>query len=227
MAELKRQTHELADALAEETALIEAAQRGELRAFNTLIQTYQRQAYGVAYRVLGDADGAADATQDAFLKVFRRIHQFHGGSFRAWLFRVVVNTCYDRMRGDQRRKARLISGDDILPEHDYRLIDTYPSPHEHAVRGEMMRTLMRELRKLPKEQQAVLVLCDLEGRAYHEAASLTGANLGTVKSRLSRARAKMRDALARNGFVPQMGASADRYYPRPHVEALSPRLSKS
>lgn len=218
MAEQKRYTFEGSDTTPEEIALIEAAQRGELGAFNTLIQTYQRQAYGVAYRVLSDADAAADATQDAFLKVFRRIHQFQGGSFRAWLFRVVINTCYDRMRGDQRRKARIVAGDDILPEHDYRLVDPHPSPHEHAVRGEMMRTLIRELRKLPKEQQAVLVLCDLEGMAYHEAASMTGSNLGTVKSRLSRARAKMRDALARNGFVPQM-AGGERVYRRQQLQA--------
>jgi RNA polymerase sigma-70 factor (ECF subfamily) len=141
--------------------------------------------------------------QDSFIKVYNRIHQFRGGSFKAWLFRVVINTCYDRMRGDRRRRAKMLDGDEILPEHDYRLIDAKPTPHEKAESSELMRMLMSEIRKLPQEQQQVLILCDLEGLAYHEAASVTGSNLGTVKSRLSRARAKMRDALSKNGIVPQ------------------------
>jgi RNA polymerase sigma-70 factor, ECF subfamily len=188
---------------ADENALVEAAQCGELSAFNTLISAYQQQAYGIAYRILGDADSAADAMQDSFIKIYNRIHQFRGGSFKAWLFRVVINTCYDRMRGDRRRRAKMLDGDDILPEHDYRLIDEKRTPHEKAESSELMRMLMSEIRKLPKEQQQVLILCDLEGLAYHEAASVTGSNLGTVKSRLSRARAKMRDALSKNGIVPQ------------------------
>ncbi|MCU0508875.1 MAG: sigma-70 family RNA polymerase sigma factor [Anaerolineae bacterium] len=188
---------------ADENALVEAAQCGELSAFNTLISAYQQQAYGIAYRILGDADSAADAMQDSFIKVYNRIHQFRGGSFKAWLFRVVINTCYDRMRGDRRRRAKLLDGDEILPEHDYRLIDAKPTPHEKAESSELMSMLMAEIRKLPKEQQQVLILCDLQGLAYHEAASVTGSNLGTVKSRLSRARAKMRDALTKNGVTPQ------------------------
>ncbi len=197
---------------ADENALVEAAQSGELSAFNTLISAYQQQAYGIAYRILGDADSAADAMQDSFIKVYNRIHQFRGGSFKAWLFRVVINTCYDRMRGDRRRRAKLLDGDEILPEHDYRLIDAKPSPHEKAESSELMRALMSEIRKLPKEQQQVLILCDLEGLAYHEAASVTGSNLGTVKSRLSRARAKMRDALTKNGIVPQAAMLRERQY---------------
>ncbi len=187
----------------DENVLVEAAQRGELSAFNALISAYQQQAYSIAYRILGDADSAADAMQDSFIKIYNRIHQFRGGSFKAWLFRVVINTCYDRMRGDRRRRAKLLDGDEILPEHDYRLIDGKPTPHDHAESSELMRMMMAEIRKLPKEQQQVLLLCDVEGLAYHEAAAVTGSNLGTVKSRLSRARAKMRDALTKNGIVPQ------------------------
>ena len=187
----------------DENALVEAAQRGELSAFNALISTYQQQTYSIAYRILGDGDSAADAMQDSFIKIFHRINQFRGGSFKAWLFRVVINTCYDRMRGDRRRKAKLLDGDDILPEHDYRLIDAKPTPHDRAESSELMRMMMAEIRKLPREQQQVLLLCDVEGLAYHEAAAMTGSNLGTVKSRLSRARAKMRDALTKNGIAPQ------------------------
>ena len=205
----------------DENALVEAAQRGELSAFNTLITAYQQQAYGIAYRILGDGDSAADAMQDSFIKVYNRIHQFRGGSFKAWLFRVVINTCYDRLRGDRRRRAKLLDGDDILPEHDYRLIDAKPTPHDHAESSELMRLMLAEIRKLPVEQQQVLLLCDVEGLAYHEAASMTGSNLGTVKSRLSRARAKMRDALAKNGIVPQAMQQREAFGGFQHALALA------
>ena len=184
-----------------EDVLVEAAQRGDLSAFNTLLSAYQQPAYQVAYRILGDADSAADAVQDSLLKVYDRIHQFHGGSFRAWLLRVVTNTCYDKLRGERRRRTRQLDAAEILPENDVRLIDVRPTPHDHAESSELMRAMMTEIRKLPAEQQQVLLMCDLEGMAYHEAAHRTGANLGTVKSRLSRARAKMRDALTRSGIT--------------------------
>lgn len=196
----------------DENALVEAAQCGELSAFNALISAYQQPAYGIAYRILGDADSAADALQDSFIKIYNHIHQFRGGSFKAWLFRVVINTCYDRMRGDRRRRARLLDGDDILPEHDYRLIDGKPTPHDRAESSELMRLMLAEIRKLPQAQQQVLLLCDVEGLAYHEAAAVTGSNLGTVKSRLSRARARMRDALSKNGIVPQAMIQRQRQY---------------
>lgn len=186
---------------ANENILVEAAQRGDLSAFNALLSSYQQPAYQVAYRILGDADSAADAVQDSLIKVYDRIHQFHGGSFKAWLLRVVTNTCYDKLRWERRRRTRQLDDTGILPEDDVRLIDARPTPHDHAESSELMRAMMTEIRKLPAEQQQVLLMCDLEGLAYDEAAHRTGANLGTVKSRLSRARAKMRDALTKNGIV--------------------------
>ncbi len=186
----------------DENALVEAAQRGDLSAFNVLLSAYQQPAYQVAHRILGDADSAADAVQDSLIKVYDRIHQFRGGSFKAWLCRVVINTCYDRLRGERRRRTSQLDDDEILPEHDLRLMDANPTPHDQAESSELMAAMMADIRKLPPEQQRVLLMCDVEGLAYHEAAFRTGSNLGTVKSRLSRARAKMRDALTRNGIVP-------------------------
>ena len=185
-----------------EDVLVEAAQRGDLSAFNTLLSAYQQPAYQAAYRILGDADSAADAVQDSLIKVYDRIHQYRGGSFKAWLLRVVINTCYDTLRGERRRRTQQLDDDEILPENDLRLIDARPTPHDRAELSELMRTMMAEIRKLPAEQQAVLLMCDVEGLAYDEAARRTGSSLGTVKSRLSRARAKMRDALTRNGIFP-------------------------
>ena len=82
-----------------EDVLVTAAQQGDLRAFNQLVLEYQGLAFNVAYRILGNADGAADATQDSFLKAYRSLSSYRGGSFRARLLRVLTNTCYDQLRG--------------------------------------------------------------------------------------------------------------------------------
>ncbi|MBC7251685.1 MAG: sigma-70 family RNA polymerase sigma factor, partial [Anaerolineae bacterium] len=87
----------------DEKTLIAAAQQGDLEAFNRLVLTYQNITYNLAYRILGDADAAADATQDAFLSAYRAITRFRGGSFKAWLLRIVTNACYDQLRIKQRR----------------------------------------------------------------------------------------------------------------------------
>ncbi len=88
-----------------EEALIRAAQRGDVDAFNRLVLEYQQMAYNAAYRVLGSEDRAMDATQDAFLRGFRALHQFRGGSFKTWLLRIVTNACYDAMRYTKRRPS--------------------------------------------------------------------------------------------------------------------------
>jgi RNA polymerase sigma-70 factor (ECF subfamily) len=90
---------------AAERAEVEAARRGDVAAFNQLVERYQRLAYNVAYRTLGQAEEAADATQEAFLSAFRALPGFRGGAFKAWLLRIVVNCCYDQLRRRQRQPA--------------------------------------------------------------------------------------------------------------------------
>ena len=191
----------------DETALIQAAQAGDLPALNQLVLIYQDQAYSVAYRLLGDGDAAADATQESFLKMYRRIHQYRGGSFRAWVLRIVTNSCYDSLRVSKRHYASRLDTDTVPPERDRRLTDLRASPHDHAVRHELRSVLTRAIMQLPPEQRAVLVMCDIEGFEYHEVAGMTGVALGTVKSRLSRARAKMRTAMAQKGFAPSAASA--------------------
>ncbi len=179
----------------DEMRLVQAARAGELAAFNQLVLSYQGLAYNVAYRVMGDPDAAADATQDAFIKAYKALDSFRGESFRAWLMRIVTNTCYDQLRAKQRRPASSL--DDMLAEsdHTWRLAEPGERPDERAEREELSRLLQWAIRQLPEDQRAVVVLSDIEGLSYDEIAVATGTQLGTVKSRLSRARAKLRDLL--------------------------------
>jgi RNA polymerase sigma factor (sigma-70 family) len=179
----------------DEPALIASAQKGDARAFNQLVLLHQGMAYNVAYRVLNDRDAAADATQDAFLSAFKAIRQFRGGSFKAWILRIVTNACYDQLRIKQRRPTDSL---DDLPVEDDRiesLRDPADQPDEHLERLELNQVIEAGLRTLPAEQRIVVVLSDLQGLDYQEIAQATSLSLGTVKSRLSRGRARMRDYL--------------------------------
>ena len=180
----------------DEASLIAAAQEGHLPAFNQIIMHYQSLAYNVAYRLMGDADAAADAIQDGFLKAYQKIHQYRGGSFRAWLLRIVTNTCYDAQRAQKRRPTTSLEPEeDEDGEHDGRLTDPAERPDAYVMRRELAGAIQEAIVRLPSDQRTVLVLADIEGLDYQEIADATGAALGTVKSRLSRARARMRDLL--------------------------------
>lgn len=188
----------------DERTLIQAAQRGDLNAFNDLVLRYQSQVYNLAYRIMGDGDSAADATQEAFISAYRAIGGYRGGSFRAWLMRIVTNACYDELR---RRKRRPTSSLEALHVADAApgevLMNGSEGPEAYAQRQDLNRMLHAGLQTLPEEQRVALVLSDVQGHNYQEIAEITGVSLGTVKSRLSRARAKMRDhLLARGELLP-------------------------
>ena len=179
-----------------ETHIIKEAQNGSLAAFNQLVLTYQGMAYNVAYRVIGHPDAAADACQDAFIKAFKAIKQHKGGSFKSWLMRIVTNVCYDQIRYKSRRPATSL--EDMIEdteEHNATLISEGERPEEYALRGELTELIQLGITKLPEDQRIVLVLNDIEGYSYQEIADITEQPLGTVKSRLSRARRRLRDFL--------------------------------
>ncbi len=189
----------------DEQGFVKAAQKGDTAAFNQLVRAYQLLVYRTAYRVLGDPAAAEDATQDAFISAFKHIRSFRGGSFKAWLLRIVTNACYDQLRVKQRRPtasldALLIDPDDPAPGIDRAAPD---SPQDAAERQELNAAIQKGLATLAPDQRVTLVLVDIEGLAYEEVAQATDANVGTVKSRLSRARAHMRDFLvAQEELVP-------------------------
>jgi len=182
----------------DEKRLIERARIGDTRAFNQLVVVYQGLAYNVAYRVLGDEDAAADATQEAFLNAFKALKSYRGGSFRAWLLRIVTNACYDQLRLKQRRPT--VSLEDLLPHPDLpetpaTFSNDGESPEDYSLRQELARHIEAGLQTLPTDQRIVLILADIQGLSYEEVASVADAPLGTVKSRLNRARARLRDYL--------------------------------
>jgi RNA polymerase sigma-70 factor (ECF subfamily) len=181
----------------DEPTLIAAARRGDTQAFNRLVLNYQSLAYNVAFRILGDSDAAADATQEAFLSAFKALRDFRGGSFKAWLLRIVTNACYDHLRYKQRRPSTPL--EELLDEEadgePSFFVDQAEGPEDHALRQELGRLIQRAILTLPPDQRTTLVLSDVQGLSYDEIAEVTQTNLGTVKSRLSRARARLRDYL--------------------------------
>jgi RNA polymerase sigma-70 factor (ECF subfamily) len=183
----------------DEKALIADAQRGEMPAFNQLVLTYQSMVYNLAYRILGDADAAADASQDTFISAFRAIKKFRGGSFKAWLLRIATNTCYDQLRYKQRRPTSPLEALFVETDPPSSFTDSAEGPEEYTLRQELGQVIQAGLNTLPPDQRVALVLSDVQGFSYQEIADITRVSLGTVKSRLSRGRAKLRDYLLEQG----------------------------
>lgn len=182
----------------DEAGLIKDAQRGDLDAFNRLVLTYQDRVYNQAYRVLGNHQSADDATQEAFISAYRKLSSFRGGSFRAWLLRIVTNACYDELRRQKRRPTTAlepVDENDEEIESPYWIADPGELPEEQAVRSELGNAIQECLNQLSNEFRMVVVLVDVQGLDYQEASEVIGKPLGTIKSRLARARYQMRDCL--------------------------------
>jgi RNA polymerase sigma factor (sigma-70 family) len=184
----------------DEASLIAASQQGKVDAFNELVLAYQQQVYNLAYRIMGDPASAADATQDAFISAYQSIGRFRGGSFKSYLMRIVSNRCYDELRRRKRRPATSFEDfGDVNEEANPALVNGHECPEEYAERQEMAHVIQAGIETLPPDQRITLVLSDVQGLSYQEIAEATGASLGTVKSRLARARGKLRDYLRSHG----------------------------
>ncbi len=187
----------------EERRLIEVAQRGDVEGFNALVRLYEGRVYNLCYRMLGDADSAADAAQDAFLSAFRNIRSFRGGAFRSWILRIATNTCYDVLRARKRRPSVSLNvASDEEDDSPLQIADKGELPDDFALRRELAAAIQEGLAGLPEDQRLVLVLSDIQGLAYEEIAQITNTNLGTVKSRLSRGRARLRTILKAGELLP-------------------------
>jgi RNA polymerase sigma-70 factor (ECF subfamily) len=187
----------------EEAVLVERSQGGDLDAFNALVLAYQGQVYNLCLRMLGSPQAAEDAAQEAFIAAYRAVPRFRGGRFRAWLLRIAANACYDELR---RRRSRPqvpleAPADDERPRAELPASDE--PLEQRAERLELARCLQEGLASLPPDQRLAVILRDVQGLAYEEVAEATGASLGTVKSRISRGRAALRDfLLARGELLP-------------------------
>lgn len=187
----------------DEASLIDRSQRGDVNAFNELVLHYQQTTYGVVYRMIGNADIAADVTQDAFIAAFRAIQSFHGGSsFRAWLLRIASNMACDHWRRTQRHPVESL---EVLIDEDEphaasalsALVETgqEANPEAYALSQELQELIQHGLQELPLDQRVAVVLCDIEGLSYEEISLTTQTGLGTVRSRIARGRARLRHYL--------------------------------
>jgi len=182
----------------DEPALIQTAQHGDLDSFNTLILHYQDTVFNTALRILGDEDLAEDAAQEAFISAFRSINTFRGGSFKAWLMRTVTNACYDELRRQKRRPTTPLepeTNDGEEVDSPRWLADPNMTPDQQFEADELEHAIQHCLEMLPAEFRTVVVLADIQGMDYTEVATAARVPLGTIKSRLARARLRLRECL--------------------------------
>ncbi len=198
----------------EEAAVVEQLKAGSEEAFAWLIARYQQPLYSLIYRVLPNPSDAADITQEVFVKVFRGIGHFHGeASLRTWIYRIALHEALNQRRWWSRHERQQVMIDDDTGEDRHAapaesLIDTHESPFDAAAHAEIAARVEAALREVPEPFRTVVVLRDIEGFGYEEIAEILNANLGTVKSRLMRGRAHLKNLLA------------------PYVEAASRRPSQ-
>ena len=199
------------DPAIDEKALVRSAQQGDLQAFNHLVLAYQDKAFTQAYYLLGDSMMAEDIVQEAFISAYIALPTYRGGSFRSWLLRIVTNKCLDELR---RRKRHIETGFEVSDEWGNEVespswsIDTGETPEESLIRAEIGGYLLLCLDCLNAEYRTTLVLVDVLEMSYSEAAEVLGCPIGTVKSRLARARLQMQDLLRDHiwpihGFIQQ------------------------
>lgn len=186
----------------DEIALIQAARDGDLDLFNHLVLAYQNLVYNHAFRMIGEEDAADDAAQNTFISAYNHLKSFRGGSFKAWLLRIVTNACYDELRRRKRRPTVPLepldnSGEEV--ETAKWMVDPLNRPEEQVEQAELQRAIQHCLDNLPGDFRATVVMVDVQGLDYFEAAKAIGKPIGTIKSRLARARLRLRDCL--NGFA--------------------------
>lgn len=178
--------------------MIQEALAGNLDSFNRIVLEFQDMVYYQAYRTIGEPDAAEDATQEAFISAYQKLHTYRGGSFKSWLLRIVTNACYDEMRRRQRQPvAPLIPRDDDGEEFDSPgwIEDPGEKPEQFLQRAELSEAIQHCLDQLDVKFRTVVVLIDLQEFDYAAAAEIMESPLGTVKSRLARARLSLQDCL--------------------------------
>ena len=184
----------------DDMVLIERAQKGDMQAFDSLVSRYETKAYQYAFRMTRNQDAAADIVSDAFVRVFNALKNFRGQSaFGTWLYRILTNCYLDRKKRD-RDKSTVSLDQPTSPggEMERQIEDDAPGPDDLAEQDARETTVQAALQKLPEYQQAMLVMFHVEMLSYEEIAAALDLPIGTVKSRLNRARVALREQLAPN-----------------------------
>jgi len=187
--------------LTEETALIELVLQGNPQAFEKLVTAYEKQVYNLCLRMVNNREDAADLTQEAFLKAWRGLRFYKAeAAFSTWLYRLTTNVCIDFLRGQKRREASSLT---VENEEDgvqeISVPDSNPQPEEQVLHREQAAQIREAMAQLDEESRAVLTLRVVEDLPYEQIAEVLDLKVGTVKSRLARARIKLKNILEYNG----------------------------
>ena len=179
----------------DERDLVRRASQGDEAAFELLMRAHESRMYAVSLRMCGNREDAQDCLQEAMLRIYRAMSNFKGqSSFATWTYRITMNTCLDELR---RRKLRTATSLDVLLDTGWSPTDDGETPEQHSVASEQRRMLERAIADLPEDMRAAIVLRDVQGFSYDEIAKMLEANVGTIKSRISRGREKLREVLVR------------------------------
>lgn len=180
----------------DEKKLIERASNGDPAAFNRLMEAHERRMYAVALRICANREDAQDCLQETMLRIYRSIASFKGqSSFATWVYRITMNTCLDEIR---RRKNKHNASLDSLLETGWSPKDESGSPEKHAIDRETRKCVSNAIQELPEDMRAAIILRDIQGLTYEEIAQTLDINVGTIKSRISRGREKLREKLKKN-----------------------------
>lgn len=190
-----------AGSLGEDAKLIKAFKGGDKAAFDKLVLKHKNKLFNLCYRFLGDYQEANDSAQETFIKIYESLKKFRFQStFSTWLYRIAVNTCKNKLKSSAyRQKKRMVSldnpGSPDKSQPAMEIQDETYSPVKELEKKERIRMVQEAINTLPTEQKEVVTLRDIEGLSYEEIVEITGFNLGTVKSRLARARLDLRKKL--------------------------------
>lgn len=180
----------------DETVLIQKSQQGDIDAFEQLLLRYEKKVYTIAYKYMGNAEDASDLAQEALIKAYQSIGTFRGeASFGTWIGRITANKCLDELR--KRKKLQTTSLDDEIELEEgsvqKELASEEDTPEQHTIRQETVQYVQQKLNQMRDEYRIVLVLRELEGHSYEDIAAMLNCSLGTVKSRIARARNHLKE----------------------------------
>lgn len=193
-----------------EILIIQRVQTGDVNAFELLVREYEKNVYNLALRMVKNPDDASDMTQEAFIKAYNSLSSFRGDSkFSVWLYRIVSNVCLDYLRSVSRHPAVSLSVEnDEGEETELDIPDDSRSPEELLERKLTRESVRRGLEALPEDYRQILLLREIQGLSYDEISEILSLELGTVKSRIFRARKKLCEFLLRDGNIPAALASS-------------------
>ena len=195
----------------EENEIVRAVLGGQTDEFEKLVAAYEKQVYHIALKMTGNKEDAFDLSQDTFLKAYRSLGSFRGeSSFGTWIYRLAANLCIDFLRKQQRR-GKVVSLDDADDSgRPMELSDLRFEPQSAMEKRELSMQIREGLEKLPPDQRFILILRDIEGLSYQEIADTLKMEPGTVKSRISRARARLAKLLTETGNFFGFSSSKDK-----------------